>query len=251
MQVGLGFLLLTATVAGHHCHFHPYKRQFNQPGLGQAPGSDLNNQVPGSGLNNQVPGSDFNQVPGSDFNNQAPNINQQQQPSALPSNNDDDFINNLFPSINVNSNVSQLPAPTNNGNSIDGQQTPTGVNPLPTNNQLGLAPISNEQVSGLNPQPASEIPSNQQSQEQSQEQSIPSTIFDDLPSFLGISFPGQFSPSETVVPQASSDNERSDLVTATPVDQPDESIDSPNHAVSLPISSTWIMAILFTFILSL
>ncbi|KAJ2849856.1 hypothetical protein IWW36_002330 [Coemansia brasiliensis] len=241
MQASLGYLLLTAAAFAHYqnCAYHPYKRQFNQPGLGQ-------------------------QLPGSDFNSIAPNNNDQQQqpqPSVLPSNNVDDFINNLFPTPtanNGNSNVTPLP-PSNNSDN-DEQEVPAGLNPFPTNSQLNPSFVpsnngNNEQEAPTGPSTVfpNTLQAPQPSQQQSQEeQSIPSTIFDDLPSFLGISFPGQFNPSATITQQTNSanGNERSDAITATPAEQSDELTGSINYAMPLlPSSSNYMlaMAIIVTF----
>ncbi|KAJ2287587.1 hypothetical protein IW141_004798, partial [Coemansia sp. RSA 355] len=100
-------------------------------------------------------------------------------------------------------------------------------------------------------------PSQQQStlgpNNQGQTQSTPSSVFDDLPGFLGISFPGQVDPDATITPQSqntqnNNNDDDGDIRSATNRQTANAAQDSSNSAM-LPRHTLVTTAVLLILIL--
>ncbi|KAJ2312675.1 hypothetical protein IWW54_001953 [Coemansia sp. RSA 2705] len=173
------------------------------------------------------------------------------QLNSAPDNSDNAF-NSLLPADNTNNGLlNSVPADNSNNGLLNSAPTDNSNNN--GNNNAGLFPQDNNsllpQDSGSadlnNLFPANPIDSQGQqpgqaptqnadsdNQQASNTQSIPSTIFDDLPGFLGITFPGQANsnvdPSATITPLVAS----SDQLAAIPTESPDNTtLDSGDNAL--------------------
>ncbi|KAJ2501860.1 hypothetical protein GGH96_001621 [Coemansia sp. RSA 1972] len=231
MKITLGLAFL-ATASAHFGCLH--KRQQVGPNTGNNAGLDNGaiGQLPNAGDNAQsLDNAGFGQVPAG--NNQFPlGDNTGFGSGAVPSDDNTGFGSGLFPegdntglgngqfpSANTgfdnqfpsgdNTAFNQFPSDANN-------QFPSGANnqfPSGANNQFPTNSINDDTDALLNslvPTAPSQQQSTINNNEQGQSQSIPSSIFDDLPGFLGISFPGQVDPDATITPQSQSQNNDDD-----------------------------------------
>ncbi|PIA13200.1 hypothetical protein COEREDRAFT_11699 [Coemansia reversa NRRL 1564] len=173
---------------------------------GQFPDTDASGGFPGANTGSQLPAENGSQqFPSNNANGQLPNGN---FGSQFPSDGSADLIpgsgsngqnpngatGNQFP----NESAGSLP-----GNGVNEQNPSGGIQfpgennqqQQPTNNQQ-FQPADNQQT--LNNLPgAAPIDAPGASEQGSETQSIPATLFDDLPGFLGITFPGQSQQSTT------------------------------------------------------
>ncbi|KAJ2482148.1 hypothetical protein IWW56_001293 [Coemansia sp. RSA 2131] len=203
MKITLG-LVLVATVSAHFGHICPYAKRQQQvgPNTGNNAvpadnGSELAGQAPNAnGDNGLVPDNTgaFGQVPAGNNNGLFPSDANTGFGNGQSPLGDNTGLDNQFPSGD-NAGFNQFPSDANTGFN----QFPTDSNNLQDTDALlnSLVPTApSQQQSTFDPN------NNEQSQ------SIPSSIFDDLPGFLGLSFPGQVDPDATITPQ--SQNNESD-----------------------------------------
>ncbi|KAI9500555.1 hypothetical protein GGI25_001670 [Coemansia spiralis] len=149
---------VSADACGCHHYRHYYKRQGSP--MQSADASPVSNGMPGNPANNDMPGNPINNGmsgnPNSQVGGPIPNIDTAPAP---PAESTAAAGNNANPLIGDNMNV------PNGGNKEpvgSGISSPSAVQNGPTNEPTGSAT-----------------------------QTIPSTIFNDLPGFLGLTFPGQ------------------------------------------------------------
>ncbi|KAJ2145803.1 hypothetical protein IW136_000835 [Coemansia sp. RSA 678] len=274
MKITLGLALVAAgSTVSAHPHVCPFaKRQQVGPNTGNNAGLDNESigQVPNANGNNgqSLDNTGFGQVPAGNNNEQFPlgdntGFGNGLFPSGdntgigngqLPSGDNTGFGNGQFPSGNNGFGNDQFPSGDNTGFN---NQFPSDANnqfPSNANNQFPANSINNNEDALLNSLIPT-APSQQQStlgpNNEGQTQSIPSSIFDDLPGFLGISFPGQIDPDATITPQSQNTpniQNNDDNIRSATNRQTDAAQDSSNSAM-LPRHTLVTTAMLLILIL--
>ncbi|KAJ2440540.1 hypothetical protein IWW46_003936, partial [Coemansia sp. RSA 2440] len=241
MKITLGLALVAAvSTVSAHLHVCPFvKRQQVGPNTGNNAGLDneLIGQVPNANGDNgqSLDNTGFGQVPAGNNNEQFPlGDNTGFGNGQFPSGDNTGFGNDQFPSgDNTGFGNDQFPSDANTGFN---NQFPSNANTqFPTNS------INNDDalLNSLIPTAPSQQQSTLDPNNQGQTQSIPSSIFDDLPGFLGISFPGQVDPDATITPQSqntqntqnNNNDDDGDIRSATNRQTADAAQDSSNSAM--------------------
>ncbi|KAJ2659259.1 hypothetical protein IWW48_003596 [Coemansia sp. RSA 1200] len=185
-----GIAVAAKQILHHNGACHLYRRQIDN----FMPQDDTGN-TGGGGADAMYPYGSGNSDPYANDNLQYPD--QYGSGSSFSSNNNN---NNILPQQQYNGNSPQQPNNNNNyyvpaqNNAAGYPQDLSGNNaPYPSQQQQ-----QQQQQPVANPAPTSPA---QETESTTQTQSIPSTIFDDLPGFLGITFPNQFqTPTHTGYP---------------------------------------------------
>ncbi|KAJ1858465.1 hypothetical protein GGH12_005175 [Coemansia sp. RSA 1822] len=263
MKITLG-LVLVATVSAHFGHICPYAKRQQQvgPNTGNNAvpadnGSELAGQAPNAnGDNGLVPDNTgaFGQVPAGNNNGLFPSgdntgFGNGQSPLGDNTGLDNQFpsdantgLDNQFPSGD-NAGFNQFPSDANTGFNQFPSDANTGFNQFPTdsNNLQDTDALLNSLVPTAPSQQQSTLDPNNNEQSQS----IPSSIFDDLPGFLGLSFPGQVDPDATITPQSQNNDSDENGGSPTNVSQSlDSAQDTSDSSPMLPRHPLVITALL-------
>ncbi|KAJ2663253.1 hypothetical protein IW148_002586 [Coemansia sp. RSA 1199] len=264
MKITLG-LVLAATVSAHFGHICPYAKRQQQvgPNTGNNAvpadnGSELAGQAPNAnGDNGLVPDNTgaFGQVPAGNNNGLFPSdANTGFGNGSFPSGDNTGFgngqsplgdntgLDNQFPS-DANTGFNQFPSDANTGFNQFPSDANTGFNQFPTdsNNLQDTDALLNSLV----PTAPSQQQSTPNPNNNEQSQSIPSSIFDDLPGFLGLSFPGQVDPDATITPQSQNNESDENGGSPTNVSQSlDSAQDTSDSSPMLPRHPLVITALL-------
>ncbi|KAJ2520725.1 hypothetical protein H4217_001861 [Coemansia sp. RSA 1939] len=174
-----GIAVAANQIIHHNGACHLYRRQDNNNYM---PQDDSGNTGGGGGnADAMYPYGSGNSDPYANDNLQYPD--QYGSGSPFPSNYNN---NNILPQQQYNGN--SLQQPSNNNYYVPAQNTAAGY-PQDLSGNNAPYPSQQQQQPVANPAPTSPA---QETGSATQTQSIPSTIFDDLPGFLGITFPNQF-----------------------------------------------------------
>ncbi|KAJ2521087.1 hypothetical protein H4217_001614 [Coemansia sp. RSA 1939] len=195
--LALASIAVAANQIIHHngaCHL--YRRQNNNNYM---PQDDSGNADGGGNADAMYPYGSGNSDPYANDNLQYPD--QYGSGSPFSSN-----YNSIPPQQQYNGN--SLQQPSNSNYYVPAQNTAAGY---PQNLSGNNAPYPSQQQQQLVANPAPTSPA-QETGLATQTQSIPSTIFDDLPGFLGITFPNQFQTTSysTSMSDASDSHSESD-----------------------------------------